>query len=132
MDQMTAVRLLARLGVGPGDLHRVQQTPYPQSVVLMDDLKARVKASFKKLAFELHPDRTGNDPAKTEEFKGLAQVASDFEKFTVQPVRRPPPPPPQQTVSFVFVRQQVPAYNPSPFRTPSQTINHWHFVHMKP
>ena len=132
MDQTTAVHLLARLGVGPGDLQRVQQTPFPQSVTLLDELKARVKASFKKLAFELHPDRTGNDPVKTQEFKGLAQVATDFEKLTVQPAPQRLPPPPQQTVAFVFVRQQVPTYNPSPFRTPSKTINHWHFVHMKP
>ena len=134
MDQTTAIRLLVRLGVGPGDLQRVQQTPYPQSVAVLEELKVRVKASFKRLAFELHPDRTGGDPTKTEEFKGLVQVASDFEKFTVH-ARPQQKPEVRMPIQVVFVQYHSPRYPTNPFtRTPdaARPLNTWHFVNMKP
>lgn len=44
---------------------------------------AEIKAAYRKLARELHPDRTGNDPRKTERMKDVIwayEVLSDPEK----------------------------------------------------
>jgi len=136
MDQPTAVRLLAKLGVTPPDIERVRQTPYPQSVALLDELKARVRSNWKKQAFELHPDRTGNDPEKTAEFMGLTQIRDDFEKLRVgpQPQRAAMPFPGPVPVQVVFVRRQAPSYHASPFTgtTSTASVSSWHFVNMKP
>lgn len=134
MDQATAVRLLARLGVTPMDLQRVQQTPYPESGKVLDELKVRVRANWKRLVFELHPDRTGNDPVKTEEFKAVTLIRDDFEKLQVQPRPQMPQPIPVQRVHFQ--RQYVPTYNVSPFSSTNSssasTTASWHFVVMRP
>jgi hypothetical protein len=39
----------------------------------------KAKKNYKRLVFELHPDRTGNDPTKTELFKllGWPQIAGE-------------------------------------------------------
>lgn len=133
MDQTMAVRLLARLGVTPMDIERIRQTPFPQSVAILDELKARVKTNWKRLAFELHPDRTGNDPVKTEEFKGLTLVRDDFEKLRVEPRPQPMPQPIRGVVMVPFIRvpgqQGPPSYAARPTTTASNTtVNAWHFV----
>lgn len=125
MDQAEVLRALAKLGVVPADLHRVRLLPYPEAVRFLDELKGRVRQSWKRLAFELHPDRTGSDPEKTVEFTLLNRVRSDFEKVTVSP---PPVPMP-----VVFVPFRRPSYAASPFTsTSTATVSPWYVVRMRP
>lgn len=49
------------------------------------ELKARVKKQFRTLAFDLHPDRTNNDPAKTDDFKLVSVVAEDLQEVELRP-----------------------------------------------
>ncbi len=47
------------------------------------------KSTFKRCALELHPDRTGGDPSKTEEFQRLAAFAEMVEGIPApEPVRK--------------------------------------------
>jgi len=130
MDQATVFQLLARLGVTAADLSRIQGAPYPASARLLAELKARVGAAWKKLAFELHPDRNGGSAEKTELFKQLVQVVSNFNKLNVEPVA-----PAAIPVGFVPVTR--PTYAATPFsgffgKTQSRQVHPWHFVTMKP
>jgi hypothetical protein len=85
MDQAQTLTALDRLGVTRVDLDRVQRTPYPASKAILDELKSRVRSNWKRLAFDLHPDRTGNDPDKTALFTMLNQVQREFESLEIQP-----------------------------------------------
>lgn len=123
MDPVTVTRLLSRLGVTPADLDVVRRTPYPQSKEVLEGLKARVRSGYKRLAFELHPDRTGNDAEKTEEFKLLTRVREDFERLEV----RPPPP---VMIMPVFVPWR--GFTQTTNTTSAATINVWHYTTMKP
>jgi DnaJ-class molecular chaperone len=59
-------------------------TDFYQTLGLKHDAdEASVKAAYRKLAMELHPDRTGGDKKKTEEFKRVNEayaVLSDSDK----------------------------------------------------
>jgi len=115
MDQATVFQLLARLGVTAADLSRIQGAPYPASARLLAELKARVGAAWKKLAFELHPDRNGGSAEKTELFN----------KLNVEPV------------APAAIPVTRPTYAATPFsgfsgKTQSRQVHPWHFVTMKP
>lgn len=100
MDQATEHELLRMLGVNlPADFRVIEQMPFEQGLVALEALKDRVRANWKKLAFALHPDRTGNDPAKTEQFKQLSALRDKLEKVGL---RRAPPPPPPMPVRHVY------------------------------
>jgi hypothetical protein len=74
----------------------VRQAPsFEAAVARLDAIKAEAKRRYRKLALELHPDRTGGDVDKTERFKVLAQVMDQLEKMRVgrPPAPRPAPPP---------------------------------------
>lgn len=88
------VEALQDLGVRvPEDFNQIQQAPIAQARKMLADLKDRVKHAFKKLAVELHPDKTGNDPVKTEKFKLLVQVREAFDQIDIQPRPLPAPMP---------------------------------------
>ena len=109
MTPPVIVEVFRLFGVNfPADLQAIERLPYNQGVKALASLKDRVRKGYKHLAFELHPDRTGDDPVKTEQFKLLAQVRDQVEKMELQPpsqVKAMPPPPAvvvhrTQTVSF--------------------------------
>jgi hypothetical protein len=113
MDQAHVFEMLRALGVNyPADIRAIEQMPFEQGEKALEALKERVRKNFRQLAFELHPDRTGNDAAKTERFKALAQVRERLDKMTLR--RAPVVPPPQ--VVFIHVQQVV-------FRHPFTTMN---------
>lgn len=85
MDQAQTFAALALLGVTRADLDRVRHAPFPAARSALEELKERVRTSWKKRAFELHPDRTGNDPEKTALFTDLNQVRQEFDQLQVQP-----------------------------------------------
>lgn len=100
-------QILREMGVLPQDFQGIQLAPsFEEAKRLLEVIKDKVKTGFKKLAFELHPDRTGNDPVKTAKFKLAANVKNDIEKLTVgqQPRPRPMPVPFVQPMQVVFVQ----------------------------
>lgn len=112
MDQALVFEMLRALGVNyPADIRAIEQMPFEQGEKALEALKERARKNFRQLAFELHPDRTGNDPEKTERFKALAQIRDRLGKMTL---RRAVAPPPQ--VVFIHVQQTV-------FRHPFSTMN---------
>lgn len=112
MDQALVFEMLRALGVNyPADIRAIEQMPFEQGEKALEALKERARKNFKQLAFELHPDRTGNDAAKTERFKALAQVRERLDKMTLR--RAPVTPLPV----VVFHVQQV------VFRHPFTTMN---------
>jgi hypothetical protein len=117
------VEILGLLGVNyPSDLQAIERMPFEQGTKVLADLKERVRKGYKRLAFELHPDRTGNDPEKTERFKLLAQIRDRIEKITIQQ-RQPPPQiqirPPQPGQQVIFMRVPMGVI----FRHPAVTMN---------
>ena len=134
------IEALRELGVNiPNDFDQIQRLPFPQAKQMLNDLKERVKKSFRKIAPELHPDKTGGDSVKTEKFKLLVQVQQAFEKIDIQP-RMPAPPPMviyQAAVNFAdfsTTASTTTSFHCSPFA--GGTVNGptavWRVVRMKP
>lgn len=68
------------------------------------DCKAQAKANFRKLAFELHPDRQGGDGAR---FKELTDVWDRLKSVEISPRSSPP----RQVVrTTIVIRYQPRAY----------------------
>lgn len=88
MDETLFMARLEKMGVTPEDLGRLRTLPYAEAVRFLGELKGRAKRGWKKLAFQLHPDRTGNAPESTLEFRELTAAREMFEGMEV----RPPPP----------------------------------------
>lgn len=81
---------IAHLGVNPQDFQRVGALPtYEARCEALAVLKADIRKRFKRAALALHPDRTGDDPDKTEQFKTLASFVAQVEKLQVRPPARP-------------------------------------------
>ncbi len=113
MQDPRAIEALRELGVRlPEDLDAVRHAPsFEAGQAKLAELKERARRNFKHLAFELHPDRTGGDPEKTERFKRIAQAHGEVEKLQLQ--RRPP-------VQQVFVMHQyMPFHAPTPVTSTS-------------
>ena len=117
--------LLHHLGVSFSDLEKLVQLPYGDATQYLIALKERAHKNWKRLAFELHPDRTKNDPQKTELFQRLLQAKTKFEQLSVP--HQPPPPSPRvvtpptahptpTTLGVVFRA-------PAPSRRPPQVRN---------
>lgn len=91
------------LGLSQGDFQAIERAPsFEAGVQMLEQLKERAKKQFRRVALELHPDKTNNDPAKTDDFKLVAAVVDDIEKLKFG--RAPPPPPRPMSVRIVFVR----------------------------
>lgn len=60
---------------------------FQEQVAVLDDLKREAKKTYRRLAFDLHPDRTGGDEVKLERFKALSRVMEAIEQLQI----RPPP-----------------------------------------
>jgi hypothetical protein len=89
---MTDTELLwamRRLNVQPTLLSEVEQgQTFADRLGALQQLQADTKRAFKAAALELHPDRTGGDVEKAEEFKRLAT----FTKMVLEMgVRKPEP-----------------------------------------
>ncbi len=67
---------------------------------MMQELKDGAKKAYRKLIFELHPDRTGNDPEKTAQMTFLGQVMADIDRLEVRP--------PAPVMPRVQIQVQVP------------------------
>lgn len=73
------------LGVGKKDLEWIKEAPgHAAAVARLDHLKATTKTNYKKAAKELHPDRTGNDPEKTDLFCVVKDVYRRIESTKIE------------------------------------------------
>lgn len=79
-------RALRLLGLGPADLKVLRQDRSDTAQQATDDLKQRVRKAFRRVAASLHPDRTGGDTAKTEDFKLVSAFVDAVERMA--PPRR--------------------------------------------
>jgi hypothetical protein len=95
-----AIEALRELGLRvPEDLDAVRRAPtFEAAQAKLAELQERVRKNFKRLAFELHPDRTGGDPEKTDRFKALARAREEIERLRLQH-----PLPVQQRVVMMWV-----------------------------
>lgn len=76
---------LLALGVTPNDFNAVRVEPsFEGATAALERVKEKVRKAYKKLAFELHPDRTGNDPAKTELFKAVSKIRAEIDALTIE------------------------------------------------
>jgi hypothetical protein len=120
IDQAKTTQALGLLGVSASDFEAMRRVPFAQAQEMLRVVKERVRKNFRRLVLELHPDRTGNDPEKTEQFKVLAQIFADFNKLEVRPPA-PMPPVSRQTpvtwVQYVRTRQVNTATNVNPNAT---------------
>jgi len=132
MDQTKVLEALRQLGINPQEIQALRFAPYPRAQDMLAALKDRARKAYKRLALELHPDRTGNDPVKTDRFKLVGQVIADLDKLQIQPP--PPPPPPvvhvQYTVPITWV--QVSQVSTSSTAGTATQMNPNYVVFMRP
>lgn len=97
MDQTTLVRALVALGVPPQSLEDLRRVPFPQAAEALKRIQDDAKPRYKKLAFELHPDRTGGNEAKTRMFSEVTAANKWLQELRIQP----PAPQPVMWVQMV-------------------------------
>jgi hypothetical protein len=100
-------RALTALGIAPQEFETIRRVPFPQAQDLLQELKAKARRNYKRLALELHPDRTQGDEAKATLFVLLGRVLEDLDKLRVTP----PPPIPMQPAVFIRFADATPAWN---------------------
>lgn len=54
----------------------------------LEALKRQVKRAYRHAAFELHPDRTGGDPARTDLFRLLSETVEEIQAIEPQPRKK--------------------------------------------
>ena len=82
----------AKLGIRDGDLQFCMSHPdIDECRRRLAELQERAKKNYKQCALELHPDRTGDDPVKTELFKLVASIWASVSKMELEPKPRPQP-----------------------------------------
>ena len=133
------LQALRELGICvPEDFDRLRSMPFQAARCRLVELKERVKKEFRRLALELHPDRTNGDEVKTERFKLMIKVKEAVEALQVQ---SPPPPVIPVVVwnsphmNFGFgTSTTTTCYHVSPFDggTGSMSVNAWRVVRIKP
>lgn len=129
IDQAKVLQAVEALGITVADVEGIRRSPFPQAQTMLQALKDRAKKNYKKLAFELHPDRTNNDPVKTDLFKVLGQVLADIEKLQVRP---PPPPIVRQQVAVHWVQVARTVATGTSSTTSSVRFHPGHVVIMRP
>jgi hypothetical protein len=80
---------LTALDVTEAELEAIRRAPFPKAQTLLQDLKAKAHRNYKRLALELHPDRTQGDKTKAELFVLLGRVLEEFDKIAVHPAPKP-------------------------------------------
>ena len=103
LNDAQVVRAMTLLGVRPEDFRAIEQAPtFEEGQKRLAELKTRVKTAFRRAAMELHPDRTNNDPAKTEDFRLVCAAAEEVDRLDFQRRVAVAPPVPTQSIHFVF------------------------------
>jgi len=90
---MTPNEALSALGLQQADFERLCRLPFDRAVKQLQELQLRARKSFRRLALELHPDRTGGNEEKTRRFltiKAVYEEVSQLKVQQIQPVVLPP------------------------------------------
>jgi len=112
-------RILRAMGLTAEDFIEVRRATTVESrKCLLDALKTKAKKGYTRLAFELHPDRTGNDPEKTALFRTLVEVKADID--ALDPDRFPAPEPSKPPVVVIVTQVRPPVRVTGYFRTAAQ------------
>ena len=82
-------RALTALDVTEAELEALRRVPFRKAQELLRDLKAKSHRNYKRLALELHPDRTQGDKSKAELFVLIGQVLAEIDKMEVHPASKP-------------------------------------------
>ena len=82
-QEIQAYRLLGITETELKDLSKLSS--FREAEALLLKLKAKAKKNYKRLAFELHPDRNGGDPEKTALYVLLTKVQQEFSKKEARP-----------------------------------------------
>jgi hypothetical protein len=90
--------------------------PFPHAVEGLKRIQEHAKPQYKKLAFELHPDRTGGDESKTRMFSEVTAANKWLQELKINP----PPPQPVMRVQMVH----YPATRPY-----GGTVTSWTTIH---
>ena len=85
LDQAKVQQALHALGVTPQALELIRRSPFEDAKRQLAQLKVASKKQYRRLALELHPDRTSGDKIKEELFKLVDRVHQDFQKLEVRP-----------------------------------------------
>ncbi|RKZ05698.1 hypothetical protein DRQ25_15570 [Candidatus Fermentibacteria bacterium] len=97
---------LSEMGVSQADLDSLSKaTTHAEGEAMLDKLKVKTKKGYRALAHELHPDKTGNDPEKTEMFKFVKSIYEGF--AAAEFIARPRPM--VFRVSHMYGRQRQPS-----------------------
>jgi hypothetical protein len=134
IDPLMVQAVLRDLGVEPTELEALRRCPLAEGQRKLAELKERVHKNYRRAAFELHPDRTGNDSVKTERFKLLATIRDDFEKLQLAPAQpRYVPMPVPQVIRIVSWASASSAFRNASTATTTVVINApFVFTHMRP
>lgn len=98
MDEQLVVEIMTELGAPPQAMRAVQCAPsFEEGKRRLEELKGLVRKTYKRLAFELHPDRNNGDAVKAEKLKVVSRLKDEFMKLEL----RPPRPPPQR-IQYVW------------------------------
>jgi hypothetical protein len=91
LTDVQMVRAFQLLGICRDDFRAVEGgASFEESRERLVVLKERVKRHFRQLALTLHPDKTNNDPAKTEDFKLVSAAVDEISAMELSP-RLPSP-----------------------------------------
>jgi len=88
MAEPRAVEVLRMLGISPEDIESLRNLPYPDASKGLEALKDKVRRNWRRTIFDLHPDRTGNDPEKTALFQELTRAKEALEAWKLEEPRR--------------------------------------------
>lgn len=78
----------AALGIRGSDLESIASLPLAEAEKAWRDLKRRAQKVYKRLAFELHPDRNGGNEGKTRLFSLLSRAMNELDQMSL-PQRKP-------------------------------------------
>lgn len=88
-----AAKAAALLGVTEQDLAScVRGESIEECRLKLDELKKRVKKSYRKVSLDLHPDRTRGDEEKLKLFKVVSRLCSEIQKMEIGSRPRAPRP----------------------------------------
>lgn len=106
MNHGEATRGMGLLGVHPAHLQHLQRLPFEQAQTSLEAMKVEAKKRYRKLALELHPDRTGGDEDKIKLFRIVTEVNNQIQAITLR--QRLQKPVHRVVVQTVYINRQPP------------------------